>query len=438
MRFSSSPSLWAKIFSNQLKDLHAHLVSNSNCGPRVTYYVSLWPIGGIALKQFIRHATIVFPDRVVTNCDMLIENGLICAVGCNLPDDSDSNSCCFSEDILIPGLIDTHVHGAGGYDIMDGTAESLAALSQALLREGTTAFLGTTLSSSVDRLLTILETIHTGRTDVIHSNQAQLLGVHLEGPFLTTEYKGAHVGEYIPPSIPGRDLAILTRLVNAYPSLIRILTFAIDRIDTTDLIAFCQSHGIIPAAGHTAADYTAMSRAAVAGVHRITHAFNAMPGIHHRQPGPVTEGLLNADIELEIIADGIHIHPAILEMVFRLKPQDKITLVSDGTRSVGMPDGEYELGGQITTVKNGIARLSDGTIAGSAYSLLQGIRTMVQVLNRPLHEAVRFASLNPARSLGVADRLGSLESGKDATFVRLSSNLTVKQVWLQGKIVVEG
>jgi len=389
------------------------------------------------LKQFIRHATVVFPDRVATNCDLLIENGLIGAIGDNVPDDGGYNSYRFGGDILIPGLIDTHVHGAGGYDIMDGTTESLAALSQALLQEGTTAFLGTTLSSSLEELLAVLENIHTGQTDAPYHSQAEILGVHLEGPFLTREYKGAHVADYIPPSIAGKDLAILTRLVNAYPGLIRILTFAIDRVDTIDLIAFCQSHGIIPAAGHMAADYVTMSRAAVAGVHRITHAFNAMPGIHHRKPGPMTEGLLNADIELELIADGIHVHPAILEMVFRLKSQDKVTLVSDGTRAVGMPDGEYELGGQMTTVKAGVARLSDGTIAGSAYPLLQGIRTMVQVLNRPLHEAIRFASLNPAQSLGVADRLGSLESGKDATFVRLSPSLAVKEVWLQGKMVVE-
>ncbi|QJW48428.1 amidohydrolase family protein [bacterium BFN5] len=224
---------------------------------------------------------------------------------------------------------------------------------------------------------------------------------------------------------------------NKLPDLIRILTFAVDRLDTTELIDFCHSHGIIPSAGHTAADYLAMTQATKAGIRRITHAFNAMPGIHHRKPGPMTEGLLNADIELELIADGVHVHPAILEMAFRLKPQDKITLISDGTRSVGMPEGEYELGGLMTTVKNGIARLTDGTIAGSAYPLLQGIRTMVQVLKRSLPEAVRFASLNPARSLGIAHRLGSLEPGKEATFVRLSSNLNVKQVWVKGKLVVE-
>lgn len=390
------------------------------------------------MKQLIRDATIVFPDHVATHCDMLIVDGVIGAVGYNLPDENDCDPYYFSGDIIIPGLIDTHVHGAGGCDIMDGTAESLVTMGQALLREGTTAFLGTTLSSSIDQLLHVLKNVDSGRKDARDPSQAELLGVHLEGPFLTAAYKGAHVGEYIPPSILGGDVRILTQLVNAYPELIRILTFAVDRMDGTELIAFCQSHGIIPSAGHTAADYMAMSHAATAGIQRITHAFNAMPGIHHRKPGPMTEGLLNDDIELELIADGVHVHPAILEMAFRLKPLDKVTLVSDGTRAVGMPEGEYELGGQMTTVKNGIARLSDGTIAGSAYPLLQGIRTMVQVLNHPLHEALRFASLNPARALKVAHRLGSLEPGKDATFVRLHSNLTVKQVWIQGELVVEG
>lgn len=388
------------------------------------------------MKQWIRHAAIVMPDRVVADGGMVIADGIISAIGSNLP--TDAGCCCdFSGDSIIPGLIDTHVHGAGGSDIMDGTAESLITLRQALLREGTTAFLGTTLSSPVEQLQAVIRTIDSGRKNGSQPDQAELLGVHLEGPFLTTEYKGAHAGDYIPPAIPGAAVSILNQLVYAHPDLIRILTFAVDRPDATALLAFCQRHGIIPSAGHTAADYATMSDAAVAGIRRLTHAFNAMPGIHHRKPGPVTESLLNDNIELELIADGVHVHPAILEMVFRLKPQDKVNLISDGTRSVSMPDGEYELGGLPTTVKNGIARLADGTIAGSAYPLLQGVRTMVQVLNHSLPEAVRFASLNPARSLGVSHRLGSLEPGKDATFVRLDEKLAVKQVWVKGILVVD-
>lgn len=388
------------------------------------------------MKQIIRQATVVFPDSVAAHCDMLLVDGKISAVGTDLAADTADQAACFFGDIVIPGLIDTHVHGAGGCDIMDGTAESLVTLRQALLREGTVAFLGTTLSSPVEPLLAILNNLDDGRK-AAGFDQAELLGVHLEGPFLTAEYKGAHVGQHIPPPVAGGDVALLKQLVTAYPGLIRILTFAVDRPDMSELIAFCQQQDIIPSAGHTAADYVTMSQAAAAGIQRMTHAFNAMPGIHHRKPGPMAEGLLNPAIELELIADGVHVHPAILEMAFRLKPRNKVTLISDGTRSVGMPDGDYELGGLMTTVQKGIARLADGTIAGSAYPLLQGLRTMVRDMKRTLPEAVRFAALNPARSLGVADRLGSLEPGKEATFVRLNADLMVKQVWVRGNLVIE-
>ncbi len=399
--------------------------------------VSLHSLGGIPLKRLIRQAAIVLPDHVAVDCDMRIVDGVIEAIGSNLPVDNHFECSYFFGDMIIPGLIDAHVHGAGGGDIMDGTAESLTVMRQALLREGTTAFLGTTMSSSIEQLAVVLKNLASVRKKAIPFAQSELLGVHLEGPFLTAEYKGAHVERHIPPLTSSGDAAVLEQLARLYPDLIRILTFAVDRLDMRSLTAFCQRCGIIPSAGHTAVDYAGMSSAAAEGVHRITHAFNAMPGIHHRKPGPMTEGLLNPAIEMELIADGVHVHPAVLEMVFRLKPPDKVVLVSDGTRSVGMPDGEYELGGQTTTVKNGVARLRDGTIAGSACPLLQGIRTMVQGLKRSLPEAVRFASLNPARSLGVAHRLGSLEPGKAATFVRLSPHLTVKQVWVQGNLAVE-
>ena len=385
------------------------------------------------MKQLIRQATVVLPDSLEKNCDLLIEDGRIAAIGYHLPVDSDYEVVSFSGDIMIPGLIDTHVHGAGGQDAMDATPQSLTLLRQALLREGTTAFLATTISSPFEQLSAVLANIVAADHDDL---QAELLGVHLEGPFLTHRYKGAHIGDYLPPSTAGKEIAALTHFIDTYPDLIRIITFAIERTDAKDLLALCQNHNIIASAGHTGADYSAMIHAAASGIRRLTHTFNAMPGIHHRDPGPITEGLLNPEIELEFIGDGVHIHPAILEMALRLKPQSKITLVSDGTRAVGMPNGQYELGGQMTIVENGTARLSDGTIAGSAYPLLQGVRTIVQVLKRPLYEAVRLASLNPAQTLGVSHRLGSLETGKDATFVRLDPNLVVKQVWVQGKMMI--
>jgi N-acetylglucosamine-6-phosphate deacetylase len=174
-----------------------------------------------------------------------------------------------------------------------------------------------------------------------------------------------------------------------------------------------------------------MRQAFAWGVSQVTHAFNAMPPLHHRRPGLLTEALKNPAIRLELIADGVHIHPAVLELVLSIKPEPSVMLVSDGTRAVGMPDGDYDLGGQMTTVKNGIATLSDGTIAGSAYPLLQGVKTLV-VIGFDLPRAIRHASLYPAKLLGVDHRLGSIALGREATLIQLDNDLNIKQIWRKG------
>ena len=387
------------------------------------------------LRRIIRQATIVFPESVVSNLDMLLDNGHICAIDQNLPDESNAETVCFHNDLVIPGLIDTHVHGAGGQDVMDGTPASLAELGRSLLCAGTTAYLATTITSPVDSLFSALGTVATKQAEPFTDGEAEILGVHLEGPLLSPSWHGAHNSDWFLPSVPGSDVALAEAVEKTYPGLLKIITYSPARPDTLPLAAFCRRHGIILSVGHTDADYETMRQAAAAGIRRVTHAFNAMPGIHHRRPGLLGEALLNPAVDIELIADGFHIHPAVLEMALRLKGPAAVTLVSDGTRAVGMPDGQYELGGQITSVESGVARLPNGTIAGSACSLLQGIRTVAQRLGRPLHEAVRYASLNPAVTLGLADRLGSIACGKEATFVRLDSHLAVRQVWQRGSPV---
>ena len=389
----------------------------------------------VSLRRIIRQATIVFPESVVSNLDMLVDNGLICAIDQNLPDDSNAETDCFHNDLVIPGLIDTHVHGAGGRDVMDGTPASLAELGRSLLSEGTTAYLATTITSPADSLFSVLGVITAKKAEPFTLGEADILGVHLEGPLLSPSCQGAHNSDWFPPSLPGGDVALAEAVEKAYPGLLKVITYSPSRPDTLPLAEFCRRNGIILSAGHTDADYETMRQAAASGIRRITHAFNAMPGIHHRRPGLLGEALLNPGVSIELIADGIHIHPAVLEIALRLKGADAVTLVSDGTRAVGMPEGQYELGGQLMTVTSGVARLPDGTIAGSACSLLQGVRTVAERLGRPLHEAVRYASLNPAASLGLADRLGSIACGKEATFVRLDGSLAVRQVWQRGSPV---
>ncbi|MDI6813125.1 MAG: N-acetylglucosamine-6-phosphate deacetylase [Desulfitobacteriaceae bacterium] len=367
-------------------------------------------------------------------------------------------------DFLIPGLIDTHVHGAGGFDVMDGTSEAIQAVQAALLQQGTTAFLATTMSATPERLFQVLSVVAQslppgqeagGKGQARNAGQnsaenygawteeaslaaagAEILGVHMEGPFLSPNYKGAQAAE----GIWGEDLAgaadFVQRIVGEYPGLLRVLTLAPERSEARELVECCLANGVLPSAGHSAASYEKMREAADWGLLRVTHAFNAMPGIHHRQPGLLTAALEDDRISLEIIADGVHIHPSILGLVFRVKPESRVSLVSDGTRAVGMADGEYELGGQRTFVQRGVARLADATIAGSAYPLLQGMRTLVSA-HYPLHLAVKEATLNPARMLSVDSRLGSLAVNKEATFLRLSPDLEVLQVWQRGILVID-
>jgi N-acetylglucosamine-6-phosphate deacetylase len=383
----------------------------------------------------LSRANVVTPQRTLTDYDVLVRNGCITELA---PTGSlnivNTTIYDMGGDTLIPGLIDIHVHGAGGYDTMDGTPEDLSALRQALLREGTTAFLATTMSCSATTLNEVLANLAILKT--VDAGSAEMLGAHVEGPLISPKFKGAQHPQNIWPDDPETAVDLIEHLCKSHPGLIRILTLAVERKGTPELAKLARNHQIILSAGHTSATYEEMLHAADLGVKQLTHAFNAMPGIHHRHPGPLTAALLDDTIGLEIIADAVHIHPAILDMTLRLKPADKVYLVSDGTRAVGMPDGTYELGGQLTLINQGMSMLPDGAIAGSAFPLLQGIRVLVQKLGYPIHKAVCYATLNPAHLLGVSDRLGSLEPGKEATLVRLSSDLAVKQIWQYGMLVL--
>ena len=393
----------------------------------------------------VRGATLVLPDRICHGA-MLWKDGLLTEI---FEEASQSlNTTLLGQqslkettvwdlegDLLIPGLIDTHVHGAGGCDVMDGTTESLQTLAEVLLKEGTTAFLPTTMSSSPEQLKRVLQNVADFQSS--HFRGAEILGLHLEGPFLAMEFKGAQATEMIWDGAKQGSAQFLAKLLSEFPDLVKILTFAPERPDGRELAEVCLAHGVIPSAGHTGADFAQMEQAVQWGVRHITHVFNAMPSIHHRNPGLLTKVLLDDTITVEIIADGVHIHPAVIELVLRNKLPERVCLISDGTRAVGMPDGEYELGGQKTIVRQGTVQLLDGTIAGSAYPLRQGLKMLVQKLHYPLLEAVRYVTSNPAKLLGIDNRVGSLEINKEATFIRLSADLDIKQVWLRGRLVFE-
>lgn len=387
-------------------------------------------------RSLLHGATLVLPDRICHG-GLIWDHGILKEIFEESPQQVDKETTVWDieGDLLIPGLIDTHVHGAGGCDVMDGTPESLRTLAETLLKEGTTAFLPTTMSSSPEQLMRVMQNVEEFRWG--HFRGAEILGLHLEGPFIAKEFRGAQAKELIWDEARGESAEFLADLLHKFPGLLKILTFAPERTDGQDLTNVCLAHGVIPSAGHTAANFAQMELAVQWGVRHITHTFNAMPSIHHRNPGLLTKALLDNTITLEIIADGVHIHPAVLELVLRNKPLNQVCLISDGTRAVGMPDGEYELGGQKTVLLQGKALLPDGTIAGSAFPLRQGLKLLVQELQCPLPQAVRYVTSNPAKLLGIDNRVGSLEINKDATFIRLSPNFGIKQVWFQGRLVFE-
>ena len=381
--------------------------------------------GKNVLDMVVSNARIVLPDRILTDSLLLIRDGCIVgvrpAVG-NCSEESfesaETQICDFAGDFVVPGLIDLHVHGCGGADTMDANPAALDRMAAALLQQGTTAFLATTMSSTSDRIQAALA---VGAQFQQRDGMAELLGFHMEGPCISPDFRGAQKPAAIPPP----------PLIGA--SGVKIVTLAPEIPEAEAYIDWAHSKGALLAAGHSGASYEEMKTAISQGVLSVTHAFNAMPGIHHRLPGLLTAALLEPCVTIELIADGVHIHPAVLELALRLKGIDQVVLVSDGTRAVGMPDGEFELGGQMTFLKMGRMTLSDGTIAGSAAPLLAGVRLLTEIVGRPLYESVRMATQNPARLLKVDGRLGSLEAGKEATFLRLSPELALLETWVRGK-----
>lgn len=327
----------------------------------------------------------------------------------------------FEGDIVIPGLIDLHVHGCGGADTMDASAAELGNMATALLHQGTTAFLATTMTSS-DAILR--DVLSVGKSFHSTDQQAKFLGFHLEGPCISPDFRGAQ-------KVSGSSDSVMNLPGNA--GKVKILTFAPELPAAGAYMKWAKETGVILSTGHSGASYEEMKTAIEEGVRYLTHAFNAMPGIHHRAPGLLAAALLDPRVTIELIADGVHVHPAVLEMAVRLKGVERVVLVSDGTRAVGMPDGEYDLGGQQVRLSRGKMTLPNGTIAGSAQPLLAGIRFMTEVVGRPLHEAVRMATLNPATLLGIENNCGTLHSCSLATFLRLTPELKLKEVWVRGR-----
>lgn len=333
---------------------------------------------------------------------------------------------------LWPGLIDLHVHGAGGSDVMDGTPAALRTISEILARHGVTGFLATTVTMDKAHLERAMSNV--AEQAPLLRRGAEILGIHLEGPWICPQYRGAQNPEFIRNPEPGdADWAW-----EASRGWLRLVTLAPERPGAGELIRQLVRKGVIASAGHTGASYEEMMEAVEAGVSHVTHCFNGMTGLHHRRPGAAGAALLDDRLIVELICDGHHVHPAVVRLLAKVKGPDRLILISDGIRAVDQPEGVYELGGLPVFIRDGKAMLEDGSLAGSLLTLDEAVRKMARYAKVPLWEAVRMASLIPARRLGLDGETGSLETGKLANVVLTDEECRVCRVWIRGREIAGG
>ncbi len=331
---------------------------------------------------------------------------------------------------VFPGFIDEHIHGAGGADAMDGTLSALKTIADTIAGEGTTTFLATTMTQSRENILAAMKAVKEYR-EAAPETGARLLGVHLEGPFIAAAHKGAQPLEYIVKP----NIDVFDEYNAASGNAIKIVTLAPEEEGARQFVAHLKELGVVPSIGHTGAKCADIQNAVKAGAENVTHTYNAQSPLHHREIGTVGSALLYDELNAELIADTIHVSVPAIQLLVKCKPKEKLTLITDAIRAKGLADGESELGGQLVIVKNGEARLKDGTLAGSVLRMNRAVQNLVEKAGVPLLQAVDYATINSARSLGIDGEAGSIRVGKRADFVVLDDKFDVLYTVRDGKIV---
>lgn len=373
----------------------------------------------------LKNVTAYIAGKGLIKTDIAIEDGKIAAIG-----KLDVEPIFETDGIVLPGFIDEHIHGAGGSDAMDGTEEALQTISEYVAKEGTTGFLATTMTQSPENIGKALKNVKNVREKGEYKG-AEVLGVHLEGPFISPKHVGAQPLEYVAKPAP--------ETFDKYNELsggnIKIVTLAPEVEGGLDLVKHLAGIGVVASIGHTGAKFSDVEAAVAAGATNVTHTYNAQTPLHHREAGVVGAAMLFDELNCEMICDTIHVSVPAIRIFVKNKPHDKFTLITDAMRAKGMPDGLSELGGQQVFVKNGEARLADGTLAGSVLKMNVAIKNLVEKAGVSLTEAVDFASANPAKNLGLYDERGSIEVGKRADFAVMDKDFDILCTVVGGKVV---
>ncbi|RCW48696.1 N-acetylglucosamine-6-phosphate deacetylase [Halanaerobium sp. MA284_MarDTE_T2] len=331
--------------------------------------------------------------------------------------------------IIIPGLIDLHIHGAAGYDVMDGDYDSIKEISNYLCKNGVTSFLATTLTAPLEKIENAVKTVELAKKNGLEG--AKILGVYLEGPYLTEEHKGAHPVEFM------REIKIeeIDKLLKKYGELIKVIALAPEKENALAAVEYLKEKGIKTAIAHTDASYEETKAAIEKGAVISTHTFNGMRGMHHREAGTAGAVMDSDKIFAELIADKIHVSPAVIRILYKLKGKEKLYLVSDCMRAGGLEDGQYKLGELSVKVEEGITRTESGSLAGSTLKMKDAVLNIKDAAEIDLFEAVKFATLVPAKAIGLQNNIGSISEGKNADLTVIDDNLNIYLTVVDGQIV---
>jgi len=368
-------------------------------------------------------------NRIIEDGMILIEDERIVSLGENQTRlRSDAETLSLGGLTVLPGFIDVHIHGAVGVDVMEASADGLTQVSSYLATQGVTGWLATLVPGSDENYESVSAAVGQAM-NAAETTSARVLGIHYEGPFVNSAQCGALHTEYFKTYSSPKDLDALPVPENA----VRMITMAPEVEGGVNLVRELTRRGWVVSIGHTRADLQVLEDACAAGAHHMTHFMNAMAPLHHRNPGPIAWGLSRDDVTVDLIADGVHIHPFMLRLLMKTKGASGISLISDAIAAAGKGDGDYQIWGETITVKNGRTANATGSIAGSVISMLDAVR-LLHSLGVSYIDLARMASSNPARLLGLEHDCGSIEPGKRADLVALDHG-NVKLTLVGGRSV---
>lgn len=377
------------------------------------------------MKTAYKAERIFLENDVLRNAYLIVSDGKFVAYQTEEPDDV-NKIIDYSDAWLAPGLVDTHIHGFAGYDVMDASSEAIHAMTEGLPSTGVTSFLATTLTSSVeltDKAVSVVA------QEVDKTQGAKIQGIFLEGPFFTEEHKGAQNPNYfMPPNID-----VLKQWIESSNHLVKKASLAPEYPETKDFIAYAKSQGVKVSLAHSSATYEEAVKAVDQGASIFIHTFNGMSGLHHREPGLVGAAMTLQNTFAELIADGHHVAPSAIRALVNARSTDNTLLITDCMRAGGLPNGNYSLGEFPVVVKDGAARLENGSLAGSVLQLKDGVKNIVNWNIATVHEAINMASLVPAKSVGIENQCGSIKIDRPADFIVLDNNLNLQATYIDGE-----